>query len=577
MKNCTLKIILLVFFIFLPAKSFAGSSCNLADLNGDGTVDTQDLLILLGAWGDKGGAADFDNDGTVGVSDLLILLGCWNTNTTPVFPQWGKIEISFTGPFRDGLGDPNPFLEEVEVTFTSPSANDFVVPAFFNGDNQGGYEGDQWLVRFNADEQGIWNYVTSSKISELNGQTGSFEVEPPNGEGLFLKGRLEGVGEHYLRFQNGDYWLKGGADDPEDFLANPHLPSTQDKLDAIDFLAQHEVNSLYIMTHNIAPGDCNNVWPWVGDTPGEAQSNTQRFNLAKLQTWEEIFTYMEEKGLVIHLVLEDDSNWTGFDSDRELYYRELVARFSHHNGLIWNISEEFDENYSTNEIMQFADIIRGLDPYDHPITVHHSGSLSTWDPFIGESNFDLTSFQTANDDPLNDWTVEWWNIFESTGQVVSFDETGKLNPSDRDLSRQISWGVFLGGGMLELHTWPLYRCDSEDPGNEYGDFIDLFDDLRRARLFVEENSFWQFEPKNELVSSGYCFAKEGITYLIYLPQRGSVSLDLRGFTGEFSIQWLDPVTGNTSDGGTVSGGGLQDLGASPFASPDAVVKVSLNL
>ncbi len=44
------------------------------DLDANGMVDVVDLLALLGAWGQTGGAADLDMDGTVGVGDLLILL-----------------------------------------------------------------------------------------------------------------------------------------------------------------------------------------------------------------------------------------------------------------------------------------------------------------------------------------------------------------------------------------------------------------------------------------------------------------------------------------------------------------------
>jgi hypothetical protein len=48
------------------------------DTNGDGVVNTEDLLALLGVWGtDPGGPPDFDGDGNVGTSDLLILLGNW--------------------------------------------------------------------------------------------------------------------------------------------------------------------------------------------------------------------------------------------------------------------------------------------------------------------------------------------------------------------------------------------------------------------------------------------------------------------------------------------------------------------
>jgi hypothetical protein len=52
------------------------------DVNGDGVVDTADLLALLAAWGTcpdppADCPADFDGDGTVGTADLLILLANW--------------------------------------------------------------------------------------------------------------------------------------------------------------------------------------------------------------------------------------------------------------------------------------------------------------------------------------------------------------------------------------------------------------------------------------------------------------------------------------------------------------------
>jgi hypothetical protein len=50
-----------------------------ADISGDGSVDTHDLLALLAAWGTSNTVSDLDNDGVVAVGDLLILLGSWGT------------------------------------------------------------------------------------------------------------------------------------------------------------------------------------------------------------------------------------------------------------------------------------------------------------------------------------------------------------------------------------------------------------------------------------------------------------------------------------------------------------------
>ena len=51
-----------------------GAECP-ADFDGDGDVDTADLLHLLGCWGEACG--DVNGDGTTNTTDLLILLGAW--------------------------------------------------------------------------------------------------------------------------------------------------------------------------------------------------------------------------------------------------------------------------------------------------------------------------------------------------------------------------------------------------------------------------------------------------------------------------------------------------------------------
>jgi T5SS/PEP-CTERM-associated repeat protein len=57
-------------------------STTTGDVNGDGVVDTEDLLLLLAAWGDcpdppEECPADFSGDGVVDTADLLALLANW--------------------------------------------------------------------------------------------------------------------------------------------------------------------------------------------------------------------------------------------------------------------------------------------------------------------------------------------------------------------------------------------------------------------------------------------------------------------------------------------------------------------
>lgn len=52
---------------------------DIADMNSDGSVNSQDLAILLSSWGNSGGPADINGDGTVNSADLAIMLSRWSS------------------------------------------------------------------------------------------------------------------------------------------------------------------------------------------------------------------------------------------------------------------------------------------------------------------------------------------------------------------------------------------------------------------------------------------------------------------------------------------------------------------
>jgi len=510
---------------------------------------------------------------------LLVLVSIFQLLITFAFSQdlgqlgsyskWSKVEIILPGPNAIGLNNfPNPFQIEVDVVFVDPAGRTYVVPAFYDGDGIGGMDGNIWKVRFSTDRTGFWRFVSLSSEPLLDNYQGTFDVvAPPANAQFFSKwGRLQYVGKHYLKFADGPYWIKGGADDPEDFLGPGVMGDWNGKKAAVDYLASKEVNSMYIMLQNVL-GDGNNVWPWA------SQLDSEHFDVAKLADWEDLLTYIQSKGIVVHLVLEDDSGWSGFN--RGMYYREMMARFAHHNGLIWNISEEYNENYTALEVKSFAQQIRDLDPYDHPVTVHNQGTLNNWAPFLGDDRFHMTSFQTVKA-PQNAATITWRNDSVAQGRplVISVDETGPISSSERDIARKIVWSVYMAGGNSELHSWPLTVLQ---------DFEDHWNDMRRARSFLESLPFWDMEPENSLLVGGtgnrYCFRKTGDVYAIYLEEGSSISLDLTGQSGTFEVQWYDPRNGVFQIGGTVQGGGIVSLGALPFTGDvAAVVKLSgLNL
>jgi len=479
------------------------------------------------------------------------------------FAKWAKVEILLPGPPSRGTGQPNPFSLLVDVAFTSPSGRRAVVPGFYDGDGRGGLDGNEWKVRFSADEIGEWTFVSKSANKLLDGWTGSFTVTPvpDDAQGFWKWGRLEAVGTpengiRYLKFRDGPHWLKAGCDDPENFLGRSRNYDTPEKRKAaVDYLASKGINSLYMMTHNIG-GDDNDVWPWLGNTPAEAKANAgpdARFDVAKLDEWRELFEHMQSKGVAPYLVLEDDSAWKGYDHAR--YYREMVARFGYLPALLFNFNEEYNENYSLSAALDLLKQLEAIDPYGHPRGIHNVNRPT--DAYADAPQVNFTAIQTNGRDPLvhNKLAIDWIARCKARRQrvlMVGFDEG---RPEE---DRRAWWAAYLGGGVWEAHV----RAPYDRP---MATWDRVWTQLGGARAFMESLPFWEMEPANALVKAGkaFCLAKPGHAYALYLPEGGQVAVELPAGT-EYNVAWWNPANGR---GGTFEGEGRVAGGLRRFAAP----------
>ena len=464
--------------------------------------------------------------GLIAGAALALMLSCAG-GRGPAVSRWSMIEFSFEGPASQGAGTPNPFAIPFDVVFTDPGGKSYRAPGFYDGDGKGGLNGRIWKVRFSADANGAWTYWTESSQPELDGRQGTFEVRdpPPDAPEFYRKGRLEYVGERYLKFREGGYWIKAGADEPENILGKA-FGDWDAKKREIDYLATMAINSIYVMTHTLE-GDENDVWPWLGTTPEEAKANDGRFDVARLERWRDFFEHVQSKGILIHLVLEDDSAWSGYDHAR--YYREMVARFGYLPALCFNFGEEHNENYSLAEALGHMKLLAEIDPYNHPRAIHNVNRPV--EEYVDSPDVQLTSIQTPPRKPqsLNEIAVEWFEACLARDRrplVVSFDE------GRPELDRRSWWSVYLGGGMWES----LARV----PGG-YADMEQVWRELAAARVFMESLPFHKMHPANFLVRKGnaFCLARPGEVYALYLPEGGMVEIDLTA-GNRYDVEWFNP-------------------------------------
>ncbi|MFS4417395.1 DUF5060 domain-containing protein [Maribacter sp. 2307ULW6-5] len=428
--------------------------------------------------------------------------------------KWHRITLSFEGPETQELAKTNPFLDfRLNVTFTNGDKT-YVVPGFYAADGNAAETsataGRIWQVRFAPDAVGRWEYsVSFEKGAEIavagagtkgrsagfmDGASGSFIVgeSDKTGRDNRAKGRLEYVGEAYLKFRDSrEYFVKLGVDAPENLLGyadfdahtnalgllkqwEPHARDFKEDaqaftwqqgkgknlLGAIQYLASEGLNVFSFLTFNV-DGDDRNIFPYLLKRPvaeyeayasdkrqvqaWETFFHKTRLDVSKLEQWERIFDYAETKGMFLHFKTnetETDHLMDGgvFGTEGKLYYRELIARFGHHLALNWNLGEENDQ--PTEEVLKVARYVWELDPYKHHLVMHtFPNKDSRYHDFIGDqSPLTGASLQLSAPDfkDVRPRVLKWRKKSNATGKkwALSVDEPGKANiallPDDED-------------------------------------------------------------------------------------------------------------------------------------------------
>jgi hypothetical protein len=237
---------------------------------------------------------------------------------------WYPVTITFDGPSVAETA--TTFTNyRLDVTFTGPGSQQFVVPGYFAADgnaaNTSATSGNKWRVKFTPDQAGTWTYsvsfLTGTNIAQSlvptggsggtypDGVSNTFVISPadPNAPGFYSKGMLRYVGEHYLKFQgNNEWFVKAGPGSPENFFAYEDFDgtvngggATQNKsylgadglhnysphnaewnandpewqtgkghgiIGALNYLSNIGANTLYLIPLT-RNGDADDSWPWA--------------------------------------------------------------------------------------------------------------------------------------------------------------------------------------------------------------------------------------------------------------------------------------------------------------------------
>ncbi len=548
---------------------------------------------------------------------LSLSMLCFVWQPDDAIEPWTKFSMDFKGPPCSELSSPNPFTDyRMDVVFTNPSGKTYRVPGYFAANGNAGETSDSignvWRVNFTPDEPGKWTYVVSfvkgrmiaaelsggESAGYFDGSRGRFSVKrskKTDTRDLSSQGKLVYRESHYLQFQGSEkYFLKSGTNSPEVLLEYAEFDNTPSDrtytehaedwktgdltwkngkgkgiVGAINYLSDIGVNSYYFLTMN-AYGDGKKAWPWIH------ADSIVRYDCSKLDQWDMLFQYMNEKGIVIDLVLTETENEVyfeerefgtaqGFAKSRKVYFREMVARYGYLPAITWNIGEEngwhkdlpFQTANTERQRKEYLDYFRKLTYYNDHLTIHNGPS---WDQHIFEPLYGHKSFTG----PAFQWDFGK-NIYREISAlrsrsasvnhkwVVFFDEPyigTKIADVDEWRTKNV-WPAFMAGGAGVA----LYMGGGKDVKEQnFRPYEMHFQTMVVARRFFEDHvPLNEMTPDSLFCQEAHTLRKDNEFFLLYFPQYNDQKVVLP--KGDYFIEWFDPkLGGHLLKGKKISGG-----------------------
>ena len=563
-------------------------------------------IVLVNAKGNWDGATSGEPASPANQALRLLVAATGATPATPYAMtgesrKWRPLTFSFEGPESSETSEVNPFTEyRLEVTFTHKDKT-YHVPGYFAADGiaaeSGGESGNTWRAHFTPDEAGDWHFKVSfrkgpmiaisddpaaGEVLAFDGIEGDFNVKGIRKEKpeTYDRGRVVYTGERYPRYaETKQPFLKAGADSPENWLAydgidgtkpthrfEPHIQDWKDGdpvwhgdkgkglIGSLNYLASHGMNSVYFITMNVK-GDGKDVWPWTG--PDERF----RFDCSKLDQWEIVFQHMDKLGIMLHILTQEQENDQLLDEgelgdQRKLYYRELIARFSHHLAITWNLGEE--NTNTADQSKAFSTYFQQHDPYKSLVVIHTFPSKyeEIYAPLLGHKDLTGASLQVGNQERVHKVANEWIRRSKEAGHpwAVFLDEIGPANrgvpldadePSQDYTRRHSLWGALMAGcaGVEWFFGYDTNMPKADVQTEDWRTHETIWVQTRYATdFFFAHVPFTEMENADKAITQGgaWCLAKEGEVYLVYAWEP---SFALNVAPGAYTVVWFNPKTG----------------------------------
>jgi hypothetical protein len=466
----------------------------------------------------------------------------------------------------------NPFLDvTVTVEYTKAGAPTLQGSGFWDGDAT-------FTLRQAFPVPGTWHYQTTAtdpSDSGLHNREGDVHVLPYTGTNpLYRHGFLQvSADRRFLAYADSTPFLWLG-----DTLWGATVWLTEAGFHAA--VADRRAKHFTVLQTNVARQDEVDT---AGDTPWQGD----RWNVRFMQKLDRMFNDANDQGMYLFVNGLVDLFW-----DRGIpHYDRLVemigARYAAH---FVSFASSMNDPYDPLHEQLNAAIQRTA---PRTLVAQHPGAAANgqgpvwtaeqyydtpWVDYVMDATWGEGDLEGACQHAI-DWSLRLYNHVPPKPVVNGAAWYEGVAGGTAAMTAQLGYLSLLSGNVGYTYGTSLWNATDADlpawqavPGATYMQYLyDFFAALDGGR---------PFQPRHELITNQATryqdrmvvgVSADGLTYVAFLPQGGTISVDLKALAGTtVGVTWYNPLTGQYHDQGTTSGGAVRAL-VSPFGTSQAAL------
>ena len=426
----------------------------------------------------------------------------------------------------------------VNVVYTKPDASTVAFWGFYD-------EANTWRIRFMPDQLGLWSYHASFSDG-VPAASGTFECVPGDIPGLISHDEVNPL---WFGFKGGRHVLLRSFQVGDRFFAS-NWPAT-DRTAFLDWAQGQGYNMLAIASHYLNRDSSERGQGWT--TPDLWDGATRSLKASEYRKMEAILDDLAARKILVYPFAGFYGKASDFPTNRadqtKTYLRYMLARLVPYWNVIFNIAGpepllpgdewQYQNAMGSNDLSRLGNLIKSLDPLGHPLSVHNVTDQNAFAHEPWESYTTLQGPKTLSRQELSSGLLTFHGSKPLYALEVLWPGNALGHPeySDTDI-RKNAFVILMSAATLNFGDMNGNSSSGFSGTMDLADRIQSRHDIiKKVWDFFETKRFWLMQPHQELVSNGYCLAKPGHEYLVYLESPGSVSITLSN--GPFQVEWIN--------------------------------------